>query len=100
MGPPLAEGADCGIDDIAGSIKVGLANFKVDHALALRLKGAGFDQDFKGGFGTQARHALRQLEMVSDGTDGSHMWANPRIIPLLYPLPGPCHAVGLGAEAT
>jgi len=81
MGPPLAEGADCGIDDIAGSIEVGLANFEVDHAVALRFEGARFDQDIKGGFGTQARHALRQLQRVSDGTDGSHMWANPHIIP-------------------
>jgi hypothetical protein len=39
----------------------------MNDAFALALKGAGFVQDFEGGFGAQARHAAGELQFVLRG---------------------------------
>src|SRR5579862_5327394 len=61
MRPALAHGVGARLDDVGGRVEIGLADFQVDDAFALPLKGAGLIQNFKGGFGTETRHAPRKL---------------------------------------
>src|ERR1700687_3990337 len=56
VGPSLVERVDTGLDDIGGSVEVGLANFEVNDFFALFFEHAGAVQDFKSGFRSEPRH--------------------------------------------
>src|SRR5579862_4852042 len=67
MSPALAQGVDARLDHVRGRVKVRLANFEMDDALALALKGAGLIQNFERGFSAEPRHAAGELQFVLGG---------------------------------
>src|ERR1700722_5573793 len=65
--PAVAQCFNPSFDHIWWRVEVGLADFQVNDFLALSFQGASLVQDFEGSFGSEARHALGQLEFVLRG---------------------------------
>ena len=65
--PTAAHRVGAGFDHIGRSIKVGLADFQVDHALTLAFERARLVEDLESGFGAQPRHTAGQLQFVLGG---------------------------------
>jgi hypothetical protein len=57
-----AHGADRGLDDVGRRVEAGLADLEVHDLAAGRLKRSRAGEDLEGRFGSQARHARRELD--------------------------------------
>ena len=58
MRPALVERPLCRFDNVRGSGKIRFADFQVNHTAALRFECTCADQDFKGGFDSDASHSF------------------------------------------
>src|SRR5438270_260098 len=61
VSPPSPQGAYPRLYDVARSIEIGLADFKVHDVSSLRLKGPGASQYLEGGFRPKPLHAFGQF---------------------------------------
>ena len=79
--PALVQGVAAGFDDVGGRVEIGLADFQVNNALALRFQGTRPDQHFEGGLGAQPRHPLGQTQCGSDTSCFFHSGSSHYIAP-------------------
>ena len=61
VGPALVERLLGGFDDVRRGREIGLADFQVDHAAALRFQRTGAHQDVEGRFDADAGHSFCEL---------------------------------------
>ena len=67
MRPATTHRFCAGVNDVGGSIEIGLADLQMDNILALSFECAGAHQHFEGGLRAQPRHPASQSQLSLRG---------------------------------